>query len=111
MKKKKKTNSYLEIPQDFNGFSFKEVKIRRAMLEIKRDALKDSMKNSFEELKRSTTGKSSGGGLLSFGSKAASAASGGKIGAILKLASLGVDAFKFVKKFKDKRKAKKQRWV
>lgn len=113
MKKKKKTNSYLEIPEDFNGFSFKEVKIRRAMLELKRDALKDSMKHSLAEVKRSTTRSSSSNGgtlsrIFSFGSKGAAAATSGKVGAVLKIASVGFEAYKFIRKFKEKRRAKRQ---
>lgn len=118
MKKKKKTNSYLEIPQDFNGFSFKEVKIRRAMLELKRETLKESIKNSVTEVKRavpigSSSSSSSKGGLsnfFSFGTKTASVATTGKVGAIIKIASLGFDAYKFIRKFKEKRRAKKQNY-
>ncbi len=105
MKKKKKTNSYLEIPEDFNGFGYKEVKIRRAMLQLKRDALKDSMKHSVDELKRSTSSGTMGK-IFSFGSKGASAVSSGKVGAALKVASVGLEAFKFIKKFKEKRRSK-----
>lgn len=36
---KNKYNSYLKIPEDFKGFNYQEVKIRRAMLEMKKDLL------------------------------------------------------------------------
>lgn len=116
MKKKKKTNSYLEIPQDFNGFSFKEVKIRRAMLELKRETLKESIKHSVAEVKRSVpvgsskSSKSGIGKFFSFGTKTAAVASTGKIGAIIKIASLSLEAIKFVQKIKDKRRAKRQEY-
>lgn len=50
----KKRNRYLTIPADFHGFSYEEVKIRRAMLEMKRDLLKMKIAEHRELLKQAS---------------------------------------------------------
>lgn len=115
MKRKKKARSYFEIPENFTGFTYKEVKIRRAMLELKRDALTQSMKNSLGELKKAATPRPNGsqgtiGSIYSAATKGV-AVSSGKLSMAVKLASVGYETFKFVKKFRDRRKAKKQKSV
>lgn len=110
MSKKKK--SYLSIPDDFNGFSYKEVKIRRAVLELRRDALRQKMSKNVENIGNSIAfaGEKIGkaGKFLSFGSKVAAAAtSKSKFGIALKLCGVGYEAYKIVNKIRNKRKVKK----
>lgn len=109
---KKKSKKYLEMPENFVGFSYKEVKIRRAMLELKRDALKQRMVNSVNEIKRSAMPQrekpSKMGKLLSLIGLGGSAVSSGKVGVAVKVATVGLEAFKIIKKIKDKRQAKRQ---
>lgn len=112
--KNKKRKKYLEIPSNFKGFGYNEVKIRRAMVGLKRDALKERMFYTLDEIKRSLPGgksksaDSSLGKALALGSGTAAFLTSGKFGKIMKTVSLGIGAFKFLNNIRNKRKAKKE---
>lgn len=115
MKNKKQKKSYLKIPKDFNGFSYEEIRIRRAMVGLKRDALKQRMLHTVDELQGVVTGHSKSGKqnflsrFVSIGSDSLSLIPASKLTMALKIASAGVTAYKFIQKFRNKRREKKLR--
>lgn len=114
MSKRKKSISTLKIPHDFKGFSYKELKMQLAVAEIKRDAMKESMKRSWDDVKalREKKKQKQPGKLqtlLSIGTKASTIMASGKVGMVVKTASIGLGAYKLFKGIRNKFASKKTR--
>lgn len=115
MKKNKANKTYLKIPENFNGFSYKELETRLAVMELKRDMMRQRLTTAIDSIRGKKTGKkhsdnSSASSLMNIFAnsyKVSSAISSRNIGTIITLATMGYKAYSFFKGKKDKRKAKK----
>lgn len=109
MTRKKESVKYLDIPENFKGFTYKEIKLRRTMLDLKREVLRDKMKSSLDEIREEESERKGGKmqNMLSLGVQSLANVTSGKFGAALKIATVGMEAYNFIKKYRTKRKAKK----
>lgn len=113
MSKHRFKSSYLEIPEDFRGFTYQEVKIRRTVMQLRCELLRQkfeyaaaNLKSSFSpasRLRNSKVGKFLG---LAGNTHGARKGNTGSINRYFKYAMLGISAYKFVKNLLPAKKAK-----
>ena len=57
MKKNKAKKTYLKIPENFEGFTYKELETRLAVMELKRDMMKQRVDFSIDKIRGRHTSK------------------------------------------------------
>lgn len=103
----KKKKSYLSIPDDFSGFGYKEVKVRRAVLEVTRDQLRQRMSMKIDGIGNtvSSVGKAVGDvkAVSSIGDKISEfSKSKKKFDTTLRICGVGYEVFKLFRRFRKK---------
>lgn len=97
----KQSKKYLDIPDNFNGFGYKELRIRRAILELKREALKQKMAQSVNGLRPDKKKQNH------FAPDDKNNSKWMNFGNIVKAATLGIEAYRIINKFRNKNKVQK----